>query len=63
MKSVLTTREIDELLAETEESFPESDFVTSVSNWFDKHGFITDKQERALERIIERGDEMRNGIE
>jgi len=63
MKSVLTTREIDELLGEAEESFPDSNFVPSVSDWFDKHGFITDKQESALERIIERGDKMRNGVE
>ena len=63
MKSSLTKERTDDLLGEAEESFPDSDFVSSVSDWFDKHGFITDKQESALERIIERGDKMRNGVE
>lgn len=54
MKSSLTPDQIDDLLNEAEDAFPNSDFVSSVRDWFEEHGFITDRQEDALNNIIER---------
>jgi len=55
MKSELTCDQIENLLAEAESAFPESDFVASVTDWFAEHGFITEKQEEALRKIADRG--------
>jgi hypothetical protein len=54
MKSSLTPDEIESLLNEAEDAFPDSDFVSSVREWFEDHDFITDNQETALNNIIER---------
>ncbi len=54
MKSSLTPDEIDSLINEAEDLFPDSDFVASVREWFENHDFITDKQEDALNNIIDR---------
>ena len=62
MKSELTKEQTKDMLGEAEEAYPGSDFVSSVSEWFDKNSYITDKQEDALARIIERGNDMRNGL-
>ena len=53
MKSELTDQEVRDLLQNAEDAFPDSDFVASVSEWFDEHGFITDGQEVALNNIAE----------
>ena len=53
MKSELTPNEVRELLENAEDAFPDSDFVASVSEWFDEHGFITDGQEVALNKIAD----------
>ena len=53
MKSELTKQETEALLDEAEDAFPDSDFVQSVRDWFDEHGFITDNQESALNNVIE----------
>ena len=52
MKSELTKDEIENLLAEADDAFPESDFVPSVQEWYEEHGFITENQESALNNII-----------
>jgi hypothetical protein len=44
----------EELPEAAESSFPESDFVGSVWDWFDEHGFVTEKQAEALRRIADR---------
>jgi len=54
MKSELTKQETEALLDEAEDACPDSDFVQSVREWFDEHGFITDGQESALNNTIER---------
>ena len=54
MKSELTKQETEALLDEAEDAYPDSDFVQSVRDWFDEHGFITDGQESALNNTIER---------
>jgi hypothetical protein len=54
MKSELTDVETKNLLADAEDAFPDSDFVSSVNEWFDEHGFITESQEEALNRIVDR---------
>ena len=54
-KSELTDRETDSLLAEADEAYPDSDFVSSVQEWYEEHGFITEAQEDALNNIINRG--------
>ena len=56
MKAELTDDEIENLLAEADDAFPDSDFVASVQEWFEEHGFITERQEDALNKIIERGE-------
>ena len=56
MKSELTNDEIGALLDDAESAFPDSEFVTSVRDWFDDKGFITDKQEAALENVIDKGN-------
>ena len=48
MSSALTKDEIDDLLSDAEDNFPDSDFVASVKEWFLEHGFITEAQEEAL---------------
>ena len=53
MKSELTDQEVRDLLQNAEDAFPDSDFVASVSEWFDEHGFITDGQEAALNKIAD----------
>jgi len=55
MKSELTPDEIEALLDAADEVFPDSDFVSSVREWFDEHGFITDAQETGLNNTIEKG--------
>lgn len=45
----------EQLLADAEEAFPDSDFVASVRGWYAEHGFLTEKQEEVLNDIIERG--------
>ena len=55
MKSELTPDEVEALLDNAEDVFPDSDFVSSVRDWFDEHGWITDGQETGLNNTIERG--------
>ena len=50
----MTTIETSRLLADAEWKFPGSDFVASVRKWFEKKGYITSKQEAALENIIDK---------
>jgi hypothetical protein len=54
MKSELTSDEIEDLLQRAEEAFPDSDFVASVEDWFLEHDFITERQEEALNKIVDR---------
>lgn len=54
MKSELTDNEIESMIDEAEDAWPDSDFVASVREWYEEHGFITEAQEGALDRIIER---------
>jgi hypothetical protein len=49
--------ETQELLDAAEDAWPDSDFVASVQEWYDKRGFITEAQEAALENIIERSED------
>ena len=56
VKSELTNDEIGALLDDAESAFPDSEFVTSVRDWFDDKGFITDKQESALENVIDKSN-------
>ena len=53
MKSELTADEVEDLLTDAEDAFPDSDFVASVREWFADKGFITDGQESALNKIAE----------
>ena len=53
MKSTLTDAQIEALLDDAEAEFPTSEFVASVREWFEEHGFITDAQERSLQKIAE----------
>lgn len=46
--------EAEDLLVDAERSFPSSDFVASVWDWFDENGFITDAQAEALRKIADR---------
>lgn len=55
MKSELTAKETKSLLQSAEDAFPDSDFVFSVWEWFEDHGFITEAQEEALNNIVENG--------
>lgn len=52
-RSELTPKEIGELLDDAESAYPESDFVSSVRDWFDEHGWITEAQEAALNKVAE----------
>ena len=52
-RSELTARETEELLDDAESAFPDSDFVSSVRGWFDDHGWITDAQEAALNKVVD----------
>jgi hypothetical protein len=53
MKSELTPAQIEDLLQRAEDEYPDSDFVASVTEWFEEHGFITEAQEEALENIAD----------
>ncbi len=53
MKTELSDDEIISLLAEASDAFPDSDFVESVGEWYEEHGFITEAQEDALNNIVE----------
>jgi hypothetical protein len=53
MKSELTEDEVEALLQEAEDEYPDSDFVASVKDWFIENGFITEAQEEALHKIAE----------
>ncbi len=50
----MTTTEMSRLLADAKWKFPNSNFVASVRKQFQKKGFITRKQEAALENIIDK---------
>jgi len=50
----LTSEAIVQILDEARDAFPGSDFVDSVSDWFDAHGFITRQQADALRSIADR---------
>jgi hypothetical protein len=52
----MTTMETSRLLADAKWAFPKSDFVASVQKQFKKKGFITSKQEAALENVIDKGN-------
>ena len=54
MKSELEQHEIEALLDEAEDAWPDSDFVASVRDWFEEHEFITENQESALNNIAEK---------
>ncbi len=54
MKSELTENETEDLIRRAEDAYPESDFVASVEEWFLEHGFITEAQEEALNKIADR---------
>ena len=54
MRSELTSGQTESLISEAEDAFPDSDFVSSVSEWFEEHGFITDNQEAALNNVIDK---------
>lgn len=54
MKSIMTSEETERLLDEAEGVFPDSEFVMSVREQFDDRGFITDKQESALNNVIDK---------
>lgn len=49
-------KEAEGYIEDAEAAFPESDFIQSVIDYLDEHGFITEKQADALERIAERND-------
>ena len=51
MKSMLTDAQVEALLDDAEAEFPTSTFVESVREWFEEHGFITDAQEQAIQKI------------
>ncbi len=51
MKSELTHDEIETLLDEAADEFPDSDFVASVRDFFEERDFITEAQEEALNKI------------
>lgn len=51
MKSELTNAEVEALLTDAEDEFPDSDFVASVRDFFEDRGFITEAQEEALNKI------------
>lgn len=53
MKAELTKDEVESLLSEAEDSFPTSDFVASVREWFEDKGFITEAQEATLQKIAD----------
>jgi hypothetical protein len=53
VKSELTDKETRDLLQRAEDEYPDSDFVFSVNEWFLEHGFITDAQEDALNKIAD----------
>ena len=53
-KCDLTGDEIETLLDEAENAFPESDFVASVRSFYEERDFITERQEEALRNIAER---------
>ena len=55
-KSLLTPDETEALLDEAQDVLPDSDFIASVRDWFEQHGFITDAQESALNNIVEKGE-------
>jgi hypothetical protein len=50
----MTTMETSRLLDNARRAFPNSDFVASVRKWFKAKGYITSKQEAALENIIDK---------
>jgi hypothetical protein len=54
MKSEMTNDEIEDLLQRAHDSFPGSDFVASVEDWYLEHDFITEGQEEALNKIADR---------
>ena len=54
MKSELSEAEIEELLREAQEAWPDSEFVASVKEWYEDKGFISDRQEEALNNIAEK---------
>lgn len=54
MKAELSETEIEKLLDEADEAWPDSDFVASVRDWYEDKGFITDRQEEALNNIAEK---------
>lgn len=53
MKSTLTDAEIDLLIDDAEAEFPTSEYVASVREWHEEHGFITEAQAQALQNIID----------
>jgi len=60
MKSTLTPDQTARLLDEAAEAYPESEFVPSVEEWYEEHGFITENQEAALNSIIRKSEERRS---
>lgn len=54
-RSDLNEDETQTLIDEATQSYPDSDFIPSVEEWFHDMGFITEAQEEALSKIIEQG--------
>jgi len=52
MKSEMTKEETEKLLDDADTERPDSDFVASVRDWFEEHGWITDNQESALNDVV-----------
>ena len=56
MKAEMSKSEALDLLDRAEEANPDSRFVESVRDWFEEHGFITERQAETLEAIVDEDD-------